>query len=160
MTRLPSTTLAEQDTFIAFCNRHGARPSIVGTFNYKGAIASDLPVPSYPCEHVDRLDILCNGVVTLCCQDHEGEFSWGDVTRQSLLEAFNSETAMRYRTALRSGRRHDIEPCRRCNLFWFSLNGLPLARRAQVAAEAALYFVRHRPIGRRAPTADAATPLG
>jgi hypothetical protein len=32
------------------------------------------------------LDILADGIVTLCCMDQDGEFSWGDVNKQSRVE--------------------------------------------------------------------------
>jgi hypothetical protein len=50
-----------------------------------------------------------------------------------------------------SGRRKEIHPCDTCNLFWPGLQGLPLAKRARFAAQAGLYFIRHRPTGKRAP---------
>ena len=72
MTRLGDTTLQEQDDFLRYCKDKSVRSFIVGLFNYKGDINSALPVPSYGCEHVHRLDILASGRVTLCCMDQDG----------------------------------------------------------------------------------------
>jgi radical SAM protein with 4Fe4S-binding SPASM domain len=125
----------------------------VGLYNYKGDVHSDMPIPTFPCDHIDRLDILANGRVTLCCMDQNGEYGWGDVTQQSLVDVYRSEVATRYRSMHRSGRRQQIEPCNRCNLFWPSLSGMSALRTARFAFEVGCYFVKNRPLGRRAPTA-------
>lgn len=151
MTRLESTPLADQEAFLAYCRERGVRPFIVGLFNYKGEIPSTLPVPGYPCEHITRIDVLSNGVVALCCMDHEGEYAWGDASQGSLLSIFNGPAALRYRNAHRSGKRRELEPCDRCNVFWPSFAHMPPWRTAGFAAEAGLYFLRHRPSGKRAP---------
>ncbi len=153
MTRMEDTTLAEQDRFIAYCKERQVRCFIVGLFNYKGDVSSPLPVPGYPCEHITRLDILSDGTVTLCCQDQEGKYAWGDVRKSSVLEVYRGAVAARYREMHRTGRRAQIEPCGTCNLFWPSLDGMPLATTAKVAVQAGLYMIRNRPSGRRAPSA-------
>jgi MoaA/NifB/PqqE/SkfB family radical SAM enzyme len=158
MLRLPTTTLREQDEFLDFCKRHGVRSFIVAEFNYAGDIASGLPVPAYPCEHIDRLDILSNGVVTLCCMDQDGDYAWGDATKTPLLDIYHGHVARRYRDMHRSGRRRDIAPCDRCNLFWPSFTGMALWRRALTAAQVGLYFARFRPAGRRAPSRTPGSP--
>jgi molybdenum cofactor biosynthesis enzyme MoaA len=154
MTRMDDTSLAEQDRFVAFCRELEVRPMIVGLFNYKGDIPSALPVPSYPCEHIVRLDILSDGKVTLCCQDHEGQYSWGDTRTHSVLEVYRGSVARRVRDLQRAGRRAEVEPCGTCNVFWPSLDGVPLSRKLKYGAEFAWYWARYRPIGRRAPGAE------
>lgn len=151
MTRLDDTSLAEQDQFIAYCKERGVKPFLVGLFNYKGDIPSHLPVPAYGCEHIERLDILSDGKVTLCCQDHEGQYSWGDVRTHSVLEVFRGKVASRYRDLHRTGKRREIEPCGTCNLFWPSLEGQGVVRTASTLLQTGLYFIRHRPMGRRPP---------
>ncbi|MCA9624394.1 MAG: radical SAM protein, partial [Myxococcales bacterium] len=99
MTRLADTTLAEQDAFLAYCRDKRVRPLIVGLFNYKGDVGSDLPVPRHGCEHTGRLDILADGRVTLCCMDQEGEHGWGSVRDHSVLELYRHREARRYRDA-------------------------------------------------------------
>ncbi len=152
MLRSSDTPLGEQDAFLRFCKQMGVRPFIVGLFNYKGDVSSGLPIPGFPCEHLDRLDILSNGVVTLCCMDQEGEFAWGDANRQPILDIYRGEVARRYRQALWAGRRRHIHPCDSCNLFWPGLEGLPSWKRARFGLQAGWYFLRHRPSGRKAPT--------
>jgi hypothetical protein len=151
MVRRPDSTLSEQDQFLAFCRQHKVRPLIVGQHNYKGRVASRLPVPSYPCQMLDRVDILSDGRVALCCSDPEGEHAWGDVRTHSVLAVYRGEVARSYRDAHRLGRRQDIAPCNTCTLFWPDLTGMPLGRTLLTAAEVAKYLVRHRPLGRRRP---------
>jgi len=151
MTRMDDTSLEEQDKFVSFCRDLRVQSMIVGLFNYKGDIPSALPVPSYPCEHIVRLDILSDGKVTLCCQDHEGQYSWGDTRNQSVLEVYRGTVARRVRDMQRDGRRAEVEPCGQCNLFWPSLDGVPLHRKLLYGAEFAWYWAKYRPIGRRAP---------
>jgi len=151
MVRVLDTSLEEQEKFLALCKELDVKPFISGLFNYKGDIQSNLPIPNYPCEHMDRLDILSNGMVTLCCMDQDGEFSWGDVNKQPLLEVYRGSVAAKYREMHWSGRRNEIHPCDTCNLFWPGLQGLPLLKRARFGVQAGLYFLRHRPTGKKAP---------
>jgi MoaA/NifB/PqqE/SkfB family radical SAM enzyme len=159
MVRMTDTTLEEQNRFLALCKELGVRSFIVGLFNYKGDIQSPLPVPNYPCEHMDRLDILADGIVTLCCMDQDGEFSWGDVNKQPLLDVYRGSVAAKYREMHWAGRRKEIHPCDTCNLFWPGLQGLPVVKRARFAAQAGWYFLRHRPTGKRAPNVVPAAAL-
>jgi pyruvate-formate lyase-activating enzyme len=156
MLRADDTTLEEQDKFIAFCDQMGVKHFIVGLFNYKGGVDSPLPVPGYPCEHLDRLDILSNGVVTLCCMDQEGEFAWGDTKTERLLDIYRGKVARHFREGLWAGKRRKIHPCDTCNLFWPGLGGLGPLRKARYGIEAGWYFLRHRPSGRKAPIKAAA----
>jgi molybdenum cofactor biosynthesis enzyme MoaA len=151
MVRVHDTSLEEQEKFLALCKELEVKPFISGLFNYKGDIQSDLPVPNYPCEHMDRLDILSDGKVTLCCMDQDGEFAWGDVTTTPILEVYRGAVASKYREMHWSGRRKEIHPCDTCNLFWPGLEGLPLLKRAKFGVQAGLYFLRHRPTGKQAP---------
>lgn len=151
MLRADDTSLEEQDRFIALCKQMGVQHFIVGLFNYKGSVQSTLPVPGFPCEHLDRLDILSSGVATLCCMDQEGEFAWGDAKSERLLDIYRGKVATMYREGLWAGKRRSLHPCATCNLFWPGLDGLPPLRKARYAVEAGLYFLRHRPSGRKAP---------
>jgi len=152
MTRLEHTTLEEQDRFLEYCKERGVRSFIVGLFNYKGDIQSPLPVPTYPCEHITRLDILASGNVTLCCMDQDGEYSWGDVNTHSVLEVFRGTVARRYRDMHRGGRRTEIEPCGTCNLFWPSLERQSPVQTAKYAVQFVGYVAKHRPYGKKAPS--------
>jgi MoaA/NifB/PqqE/SkfB family radical SAM enzyme len=151
MTRMEDTTLEEQKQFEAFCKEVGVRCFIVGLFNYKGDIKSSLPIPTYACEHITRLDILSSGKVALCCMDQEGTYSLGDVNNHSVLEVFRGEASRRYQEMHRNGRRMDIEPCGTCNLFWPSTDNMRFPKAFAHAAKFWAYFATYRPTGKQAP---------
>jgi hypothetical protein len=46
-------------------------------------------VPDKPCGRWWELSIMSNGIVSLCCQDGEGQFPIGDVNKNTLLEVYN-----------------------------------------------------------------------
>ncbi len=160
MVRRPDSTLAEQEAFLDFCRRERVRPFILAQHNYTGDVASELPVPSYPCQMIDRVDILHDGRVALCCSDAEGRYAWGDVRTQSVLEVYRGAVARRYRQAHRSGHRRAIAPCSGCNVVWPDLTGMSPARTLATAARFAAYVVRHRPLGKRAPARRALPVIG
>jgi pyruvate-formate lyase-activating enzyme len=145
MTRTEDTTAVEEAGFVAYCKQRRVNCMIVGLFNYLGDVKSPLPVPSFPCEHITRVDILSNGLVTLCCMDTEGKFAWGDARKQSILDIYNGPRARSYRHMHRTGRRKQIPPCGTCNLFWPSFDGLSWPRRVQFGFAYAHYLVRYRP---------------
>jgi hypothetical protein len=151
MTRTESTPLSEQEAFEAFCRKCGVRSFIVGLFNYKGDISSQLPPPNFPCEHITRVDILSNGMVTLCCMDQEGTFAWGDATKDSILDIYNGTEANRYRKLHREGSRMEAKPCGTCNVFWPSLEKMSPLSTVKFSVQAGLYFLRHRPSGKKRP---------
>ncbi|MCA9596662.1 MAG: radical SAM protein [Myxococcales bacterium] len=152
MTRLEDTSVEEQTKFVEYCRAHGARPFIVGLFNYKGDVNSNYyPVPSYGCEHVERLDILASGRVTLCCMDQDGDYGWGDARESSVLELFNHPMAKRYRDMHRTGKRRDIDPCGTCNNFWPSFRSLSTIDAVRTGIEYCSYVARHRPTGVKRP---------
>jgi molybdenum cofactor biosynthesis enzyme MoaA len=155
MTRLGDTTLEEQDDFIRYCKEKGVKHFIVGLFNYKGDVNSSLPVPRYGCEHVNRLDILASGRITLCCMDQDGSYGWGDVKQHSVLELYRHATARHYRDMHSTGRRREIEPCGTCNLFWPLTRNLTPLEAVRTGIDYCAYIARHRPIGKRPPSAVA-----
>ena len=159
MTRFGDTTLEEQDAFERYCRERRVRSMIVGLFNYKGDIHSDLPVPRYGCEHVSRLDVLASGRVTLCCMDQDGEYGWADLNETSVLDAYHHARAAFYRAMHRTGRRSEVEPCGSCNVFWTSFRGLGPVEAVRTAAQYGAYVARHRPSGRKAPHAEASDGL-
>ena len=146
ITLVDNTTKEEVEAFKDLCNELGVRHMISGLFNYKGDIPATLPVPDFPCEHIDRLDILSNGNTTLCCMDQEGEYGWGDVINHSVLEVFNSQAACYVREMQRSGRRKDLTPCKECNLFWPSFSHMPTLQKARHALAYVKYFTKYRPL--------------
>lgn len=145
MTAPKETSDAEIASFRSLAKRMGARAVIVSLHNYKGDINSERPVPQFPCYFVNDLDILYNGRTALCCMDHDGEYTWGDVSKHSVLEVFNSTEAKRYRNLMREDRRSELTPCNTCNMFWWSLHRTGI-RRLQYGARVAKYLVEHRPL--------------
>jgi molybdenum cofactor biosynthesis enzyme MoaA len=155
MTRLADTSIAEQEQFLEYVKSKQVRPFIVGLFNYKGVVTSGLPVPRYGCEHVNRLDIMASGKVTLCCMDQDGEFGWGDVKDLSVLELYRHERARKYRQMHASGQRQKIAPCGTCNLFWPLTSGLSPIEAVRMGVEYCAYRLKYRPIGVRPPVSEA-----
>jgi molybdenum cofactor biosynthesis enzyme MoaA len=149
MTRLPDTSKQEQHDFKDFCKRLKVNGNIKTVFNYKGDKLTVLPVPPYPCEHITRVDVLSNGVATLCCMDPEGKYPLGDAHQSTILSIFNSESSKRYRCYHRSGRRVEIEPCNRCNLPNPSLLHMPLFHTLKAALQVGCYYLRNHPKGMR-----------
>ncbi len=149
MTRLGDTTDQEQDEFLKYCKDRGVRSFIVGLFNYKGDVNSSLPVPRYGCEHVNRLDLLASGRVTLCCMDQDGAHGWGDVREMSVLELYRHPVAQRYREFHSSGRRREIDPCGTCNLFWPMFRDLSPLEAIRTGIDFCAYIAKHRPTGKR-----------
>lgn len=145
MTRTKETSAADEKRFVAYCRGKNVNCMIVGLFNYLGDVKSPLPVPNFPCEHLTRVDVLSNGRVTLCCMDAEGDFGWGDATKESVLDIYNGRRARAYRQAHRTGKRHQAPPCDTCNLFWPSFEGLSLPRRIQFGSAYAWYHLRYWP---------------
>ncbi|HJX51627.1 MAG TPA: radical SAM/SPASM domain-containing protein [Polyangia bacterium] len=158
MTRTDDTTAEDQARFLAYCKQRKVNCMIVGLFNYLGDVKSPLPVPSFPCEHITRVDILSSGVVTLCCMDAEGKFALGDASKESILDIYNGPRARAYRTMHRQGRRKQIPPCGTCNLFWPSFDGLSWPRRVQFGLAYAHYLLRYRPFVKRKANRRASPP--
>ena len=146
MTVTGETSREDKQRFRALCRELGVRSLFARLFNYKGDIASDLPVPPYPCEHITRLDVMVDGRTTLCCMDQDGEYGWGPVTERSVLEVFNGQEAERVRRLHRTGKRNVCPPCDRCNLFWSDFSGVPWPRRLVFWAQLAAYHARYRPV--------------
>lgn len=145
MTRSADVSNEDELAFLRICRLYKAAAFICGRFNYKGDIEATLPVPAYPCEHLDRVNILADGKVALCCMDQNGEYSLGDVNDNSILEIYNGEKAGSYRAAMRNGERREIEPCNECNLFWPGLKGLGLGQQIRFGIEFLEYYLRNRP---------------
>ena len=145
MTAPKETTDAEIDSFRKLAKRLGARAVIVSLHNYKGDINSERPVPQFPCYFTNDLDILWDGNTALCCMDHDGEYSWGDVKKHSVLEVFNSPVAKMYRQKMREDKRNELTPCNECNMFWWGLERTGI-RRLQYTGRIAKYLIEHRPL--------------
>jgi MoaA/NifB/PqqE/SkfB family radical SAM enzyme len=145
MTAPKETTDAEVESFRKLAKRLGARAVIVSLHNYKGDINNERPVPQFPCYFTNDLDILWDGNTALCCMDHDGDYSWGDVKKHSVLEVFNSPIAKMYRTKMREDKRDELTPCNECNMFWWGLERTGI-RRLQYTGRIAKYLIEHRPL--------------
>ena len=73
---------------------------------------------SVPCHHVfDRLVVLSDGTIPLCCSDlHHAEYAYGNIDDASPIEVFNSDIARRTREIHLSGKRNDMEICANCTI--------------------------------------------
>lgn len=69
-------------------------------------------IPDTPCARWWELSITSQGIVSLCCQDSEGQFPIGDLNKQTLLEVYNSPAWRERREKLLS--RRGIEICQTC----------------------------------------------
>lgn len=75
--------------------------------------ADDLVIPDTPCARWFELSITATGVVSTCCMDGEGKFPIGDVTKQTMLEVYNSPHWRDRRERMIS--RKEIYPCSTCS---------------------------------------------
>lgn len=73
---------------------------------------SDVPY-FLPCDAWLDMNIMCTGVVPLCCLDAEGDHAIGDVTRNSVLEIYNTP---RFRNLREHHlQREGLNPCGTCS---------------------------------------------
>lgn len=73
------------------------------------------PIPyALPCGAWFDINIMCTGVVPLCCVDSRGEHMIGDVTRNSVLEIYNNPNFKSLRAT--EIRRETTRPCSTCSL--------------------------------------------
>jgi MoaA/NifB/PqqE/SkfB family radical SAM enzyme len=72
------------------------------------------PVPNIPCAQWFDFHIDAKGIVQHCCMDGHGEYPWGDVNKNSILDIYNSPACKKLRQETFS--RLEVDPCRRCNL--------------------------------------------
>lgn len=61
-----------------------------------------------------QLVIRPDGKVSLCCSDAQGKFTMGDLTKQPLIEIWNSDKYNEIRSKMKSGREH-ISLCQFCD---------------------------------------------
>lgn len=75
--------------------------------------ADGLEVPQSPCYRWWELNITATGKAALCCMDGRGEYGFGDVNEQTLLEIYNHPTLKAWRDEL-MGRLKVGHPCNSC----------------------------------------------
>lgn len=71
-----------------------------------------------PCHHVfDRLIVLADGTVPLCCSDlHHAEYALGNIKDSSALAVFNNEKIQKIRELHLAGRRKEMKICADCTI--------------------------------------------
>lgn len=91
------------------------RPAIIkrdAWIDYTSATSDE--VPAEPCGRWWELNITATGKAALCCMDGRGEYGFGDVNNQTLLEIYNHPTFRAWRENMIS--RHEAgNPCNRCS---------------------------------------------
>jgi len=71
-----------------------------------------------PCHHLfDRLVVLCDGTVSMCCSDlHQSKYSFGHVKDDSPMNVFNSKKANAFRKIHTEGNRYKMKICQECSI--------------------------------------------
>lgn len=107
---------ANDYAFMEFCRREFPGVSVQLSYRYNWAGSLESPYPA------DQLDIICprhgsmcilaDGRVALCCMDQLGQYTLGDANTETLLEIYNGERAVAYRTRTK----RESVPCAGCNM--------------------------------------------
>lgn len=93
--------------FIAVCKRRA------NWLQQGGGTQNQIPYLE-PCSQWLNISVLCNGVVPHCCMDARGDFPFGNVNQQSILEIYNSPAFRNYRETVAA--RETVYPCNTCAL--------------------------------------------
>jgi radical SAM protein with 4Fe4S-binding SPASM domain len=75
--------------------------------------ASDPRIPDTPCGRWFELSITAEGKVVQCCMDGKGQYIYGDVTKDSLLDIYNRPTYRFFRES--TSRKRSGSPCSGCS---------------------------------------------
>ena len=71
----------------------------------------------WPCEYLWRsLTILCNGQVTACCVDFNGDINFGNVNNDSIEHIWNGKVLEFYRKSHMENKRKLLDVCLTCSL--------------------------------------------
>lgn len=86
----------------------------------KGAESRDPLIDAKPCHHVyDRLMILWDGTVPLCCSDmHNAHHALGNVREDTPIAVFNNEKIARIRELHQGGRKNTMKICHDCTILY------------------------------------------
>lgn len=127
--------VSEQAEFLRYWKRYGARVHFMEMSNRAGSVKKfdQMHVPErmtwhskisrrlfaghIPCIFgpFERLAVVWDGRVILCCQDWQGKGVLGDLLSQSLLDIWNADLTNRYRDLLWHGRFEECPLCRGCS---------------------------------------------
>lgn len=71
-----------------------------------------------PCHHLfDRLIVLWDGTVAMCCADmHNADYAYGNVRNAYPIEVFNSRSAQKNREIHNAGKRLSMKICAECTI--------------------------------------------
>jgi len=111
-----STVGIPNQPFLDYCHSRWPNFSVclIPNTGWLGYVDSDFEsIPDEPCSRWWELSIMADGRVALCCMDGTGQYAIGDVTKQTLLEVYNSPQWRERREELQS--RRGIDPCHRCS---------------------------------------------
>lgn len=80
-------------------------------------IQSELP-SDISCHHLfDRVIVLCDGTVPMCCSDmHHAKYNFGNIKDASPLDIFNNKKANKFRSLHNSGKRLHLKICSECTI--------------------------------------------
>lgn len=126
---------SEQEEFTRYWKRHGARLQFMGMSNRAGGLNKfdqmriperitlrlkirnvvTGPIPCI-CGPFERLTVLWDGRVVVCCQDWKTKLVLGDLSSQSLSNIWNGDLTNYYRDLLWHGRFEESPLCRRCSI--------------------------------------------
>ena len=128
------SNIGEQQDFIRYWKKHGARTRSTEMSNRAGEVYDykQLHIPEertwkkrirktvvgpIPCMAgpFERLNILWDGRVIVCCQDWGAEAILGDLSSQSLSDIWNGELTGHYRDLLWHGRFQESPICHKCS---------------------------------------------
>ena len=93
-----------------FLDRAGNVEKYSNDFYYENVIGCEQNRPT------ERMHILCNGQVVLCCQDWSASFICGDISKNTITEVWNSERYQAIRDSLFDKNKLAPEICRNCKL--------------------------------------------
>ena len=125
---------AEQNKFLSYWNKYGATVHFDEMSNRAGAVRKynelhfnapislysrvyDIIFGSRPCIFgpFERLAVLWDGRVLVCCQDWRHEVILGNLSKQSLSDIWNGELTNHYRDLLWHGRFEESKLCSKCS---------------------------------------------
>jgi radical SAM protein with 4Fe4S-binding SPASM domain len=67
------------------------------------------------CERsISNVMVLVDGRVSLCCQDYNGEYIFGDLNDETIRDIYQKEEYVHYRQLTSEGRRSELNPCKDC----------------------------------------------
>lgn len=118
---LMSLTKPFMDIWVAMWgNLMTAAPTAM--FNFAGSVTDEIEHREDPahrrqaCPRLHHMTVLWDGCVCLCCMDAEGQIILGDMNNQSIMEVFEGEKALYYRTVHAVGEFDELPLCKDCNM--------------------------------------------